>query len=39
MKIEKLQQAANALRKKKVMFINLRGKGLTQEINGDGGFI
>ena len=30
------QQAASALQKKMVLFINLLGKGLTQEINGDG---
>ena len=33
------QQAASALQKKMVLFINLLGKGLTQEINGDGGSI
>ena len=33
------QQAASALQKKMVLFINLLGKGLTQEINRDGGYI
>ena len=31
------QQAASALQKKMALFINLLGKGLTQENNGDGG--
>ena len=39
MKIEKWQHAASALQKKMVLFINLLGKGLTQEINRDGGSI
>ena len=39
MKIEKWQQAASALQKEMVLFINLLGKGLTQEINRDGGSI
>ena len=39
MKIEKGQQEASALQKKMVLFINLLGKGLTQEINRDGGSI
>ena len=33
------QPAASALLKKKILFINLIGKGLTQEIHGDGGSI
>ena len=33
------QQAASALQKKMVIFINLLGKGLTQKINGAGGSI
>ena len=33
------QQAASALQKKMVIFRSLLEKGLTQEINGDGGFI
>ena len=33
------QQAASALQKKMVLFLNLLGKGLTQEIGGDGGSI
>ena len=33
------QQAASALQKKMVLFTNLLGKELTQEINGDGGSI
>ena len=33
------QQAARALLKKMVLFKNLLGKELTQEINGDGGSI
>ena len=39
MKIEKWQQEASALQKKMVLFINLLGKGLTQQINRDGGSI
>ena len=31
--------AIQALQKKVVLFIDLRGKGLTQEINGHGGSI
>ena len=30
------QQATSALQKKMVLFLNLLGKGMTQEINGDG---
>ena len=30
------QQAASALQKKMVLFVNLLGKGLTQGINSDG---
>ena len=33
------QQAASALQTKMVLFTNLLGEGLTQEINGDGGSI
>ena len=33
------QQAASALQKKMVLFINLLGKGITQEIIGDRGSI
>ena len=33
------QQAASALQKKMVLFINLLGKGIIQEINGDRGSI
>ena len=32
-KIGNAQQAASALQKEKVLFINVLGKGLTQEIN------
>ena len=45
MKIEKRQQAASAfmrfkhITKKMFLFINVLGKGLTLEINGDGGSI
>ena len=31
------QETGSALQKKMFLFINLLGKGLTQEINGDGG--
>ena len=30
------QQATNVLQKRMVLFLNLLGKGMTQEINGDG---